>query len=134
MSLIEWRDDFETGIPAVDSEHRALIASINALDRMLQNDAALDPVMAALGEIFALISAHFALEERYMRDTEYTDFGVHKDDHEKLLDELRDIMDQVDIDGDFDSSRLSRELDEWFTVHFRTHDAKLHQHEQRHAP
>lgn len=134
MSLIEWKKEFEIGIAAVDSEHRDLIATINDLDAALREGAALDTVIATLGEIYALISAHFALEERYMRDTGYADLVSHKEDHESLLDQLRDIMDRVEDEGDFDSSRLSRDLDEWFTVHFRTHDAKLHRHAQGRAP
>lgn len=134
MSLIEWKNEFEIGIAAVDSEHRDLITTINDLDTALREGAALDAVIAALGEIYALISAHFALEERYMRDTGYADYGPHKEDHESLLDQLRDIMDRVEDDGDFDEARLARELDSWFTLHFRTHDAKLHRHEQRRAP
>ena len=130
MSLIDWRDEFEIGIPAVDAEHRELIAAINDLHRMLEKDAASDAVTAALGDIYALIAAHFALEERYMRDTQYDGFRAHKDDHETLLEDLRDIMDRVDDEGDYDESRLARELDDWFTLHFRTHDSKLHRHEQ----
>ena len=129
MTLITWRDEFEIGIPAVDAEHRELIESFNAIDRMLAGDVADTAVLAALGEIYAGIAAHFALEERYMRDTAYADFPAHKADHEKLLDDLRDIMDRVEDDGVFEESRLARELDAWFTVHFRTHDAKLHRHQ-----
>jgi hemerythrin len=130
MSLIEWKDEFEIGIAAVDTEHRELIAAINELDGQLREGPELGTVSAALGEIHALISAHFALEERYMRDTAYADFVPHKQDHESLLDQLRDIMDRVEDEGGFDETRLSAELDDWFTVHFRTHDAKLHRHER----
>ena len=82
-----------------------------------------------LGEIFAQISAHFALEEKYMRDTRYPLLNEHKSDHETLLDDLRDIMDLVDVDGNYDELVLSDDLQRWFTEHFRTHDAKLHKHD-----
>ncbi len=130
MSLIEWKDDFKIGIAAVDSEHRDLIASINSLEEQLSQGATVNSIVAALGEIYALISAHFALEERYMRDTSYERLAPHKKDHESLLDELRDIMDRVEDEERYDQARLSAELDAWFTVHFRSHDAKLHHHEQ----
>lgn len=81
-----------------------------------------------LGEIYAQISAHFALEEKYMFDSRYPLREEHKADHELLLDELRDIMDLVDDDGSYDEQGLSQDLRRWFTEHFRTHDARLHQH------
>ena len=129
MSLIEWKKEFSVGVTAVDLEHRSLIDLINDLHAKIGQGAGQDDVMAALGEIYARISAHFALEEKFMRETAYAAFPSHKSDHEALLDELRDIMDRVEDDGSFDEARLSHELSRWFTEHFRTHDAKLHQHQ-----
>lgn len=126
MSLIEWKDEFSVGVAAVDHEHRELIALINELHDMLGTGATGEQVVETLGEIFAQISAHFALEEKIMRETEYDGYSAHKLDHEALLDELRDIMDRVEFEGRFDEDRLSREMEHWFSEHFRTHDAKLH--------
>lgn len=128
MSLIEWKDEFSIGIASVDQEHRELINLINDLHGKMSRGTDQDQVVSALGEIFAQISAHFALEEKIMRDTEYDGYPSHKSDHEALLDELRDIMDRVEDDGTFDEKRLSRELDVWFTEHFRTQDARFHRH------
>jgi len=128
MSLIDWKDEFSLGIASVDLEHRELINLINDVHAMMGEGGGHDRVVASLGEIHARISAHFALEERFMRNTRYADYPAHKADHEALLDGLRDIMDRVEDDGRYDEERLSRELDTWFTEHFRTHDAKLHHH------
>ena len=132
MSLIEWRDEFSVGVASVDLEHRDLIDLINDLHGVMGEGATQEQVISALGEIFAQISAHFALEEKLMRDTGYVSLAEHKDDHEKLLDEIRDIMDRVEDDGSFEEARLSSELESWFTEHFKTHDAKLHQHFPHH--
>lgn len=126
MSIIEWRDDYATGIASVDHEHRELIELINSLHDGMRADSSRDQVMEALGEIFAQISAHFALEEKIMQDRQYRAYAEHKLDHETLLDELLDIMDSVDEDGRFSADELSVDLDRWFSDHFRTHDAKLH--------
>ena len=126
MTLIEWKDEFSVGVESVDHEHRELISLINELYESAESGCSHDEVVTALGEIFAQISAHFALEEKFMRDTGYDAYGEHKSDHESLLDQLRDIMDRVEDDGSYDKDRLSRELARWFTEHFRTHDARLH--------
>jgi len=128
MSLVDWREEFQVGVPAVDHEHRELIGLINKLhDNLLSPDSDVT-VTQFLGEIHARISAHFALEERVMRDAKYDQFAMHKADHEKLLDEIRDIMDDYEEKHRFDDDTLADRLREWFTQHFKTHDARLHHH------
>jgi len=127
MNLIEWKDEFSVGVPSIDYEHQQLIELINQLNKMAGWGDSYDNVIDALGEIYAQISSHFALEEKIMRDSNYDGYVEHKADHENLLDELRDIMDKVDDDGAYDESRLGSELGSWFSEHFRTHDARLHQ-------
>ena len=127
MSLIAWKDEFSVGVKSVDLEHRQLIDLINSLHGMIGDNASAEDVSNMLGEVFAQVSAHFALEERYMRETLYPHYPHHKDDHERLLDEIRDIMDRVEDFGAYDEVALSDELSDWFTNHFRTHDALLHQ-------
>ena len=85
----------------------------------------------AIREVDAQIAAHFALEEKMMRETHYPHLNEHKEDHETLLDDLRDIMDEVEVDGTFDEQQLANDLNRWFSDHFSTHDAKLH-HYGRH--
>jgi len=127
MSLITWKEEFSVGVAEVDFEHRELIELINSLHSSARPGAGRDAVIESLGEIFAQIASHFALEEKMMRASLYPGFLEHKQDHETLLDDLRDIMDEVEDDGEYDEAQLSIDLERWFSDHFRTHDAKLHQ-------
>ena len=131
MSVLQWREEFSVGIEEVDHEHRELIGLIRGLQESLEEGASTDQVIDVLGEIYAQIAAHFALEEKMMRQTQYPALADHKEDHETLLDDLRDIMDEVEDDGILDRVRLTDDLDRWFSDHFKTHDAKLH-HSGRH--
>lgn len=126
MSLIEWRPEFSVGNVAVDHEHGEMIKLINDLYATMQQPGTQDLILDGLSEIYVQISAHFALEEKIMRDARYADYEPHKKDHEQLLDQLLDIMDGVEEDGSYDEKRLSASLEHWFSAHFRTHDAKLH--------
>jgi len=127
MTLIEWRDDFRVGVPEVDFEHRGMIMLINELHAEAEGEGTKEAVIAFLGEVYAKIAAHFALEEKIMRDYRYDQYAEHKEDHERLLDEIRDIMDRYEDDADPDYEKaLSAHLREWFTNHFKTKDARLH--------
>ena len=126
MALLQWKDQYSVGIEAVDHEHKELISLINRLYDELAARSDKDSVAAFFGDLFKGISAHFALEERFMREHGYDQFGQHKNDHERLLDEIRDIMDDFDGHEQPDSSELATRLDVWFSRHFETHDARLH--------
>jgi hemerythrin len=126
MPLLHWKDEYSVGIEAVDYEHKQLIELINQLEQKLGASDSKQSVPAFFGDLLKGISAHFALEEKFMRDHAYGRLGPHKQDHERLLDELRDIMDGFEHGEAFDAAGLTGRLDTWFTLHFRTHDAELH--------
>ena len=127
MTLIAWRKEFETGIPDVDHEHRELVDLINRLHEHMAGAVDRTRVTEFLGEVFARIAAHFALEESIMRKHAYDEYEVHKAEHEHLLDEIRDIMDaqQGLRPSDYGDS-LSSAVGDWFVNHFKSKDARLH--------
>lgn len=126
MTLLQWREEFRVGIEEVDFEHRELIDLINAAHVQAGAGASAESLDHALGAIHSAISAHFALEERVMRARHYDALEQHKSDHEHLLDDIRDIMDEVALHGVFDEAAFGQRLADWFGIHFRTHDARFH--------
>ncbi|MDH3236289.1 MAG: bacteriohemerythrin [Alphaproteobacteria bacterium] len=128
MSLIDWKQEFSVGIDDVDHEHQEMVALINELyGRLKEGEVTKESVSGFLGEIHAKISAHFALEEHIMQQARYDRFVEHKADHDQLLDDIGDIMERYEADRYFKyEDVLSEHLHDWFTVHFRTHDARLH--------
>lgn len=126
MTLIEWDEKYSVGVAAVDYEHRELIDLVNETHERLLQTGGKPAVMEFLGEILARISAHFALEEKIMRARNYDQYDAHKADHERLLDGIRDIMDDYEDDRIFGEQEFAQRLEAWFGEHFRTHDARLH--------
>jgi hemerythrin-like metal-binding protein len=126
MALIEWRDEYRTGIEGVDFEHETLIDQINATYALVEKQADRELVIDALGEIYGSISAHFALEEQMMLRHDYVNYREHKADHGRLLDDIRDITDEYEKSLELDDSAFRQKLADWFQVHFRTHDSRLH--------
>lgn len=126
MKYLQWNDKFSVGVASVDHEHRQLIELISDFQRKIGAEDSLELRLDYLGETYAKISAHFALEEKLMRDSQYDRYQDHKSDHEKLLDQLRDIMDATEDDRDIDNNALSTALEAWFSRHFQEMDAHLH--------
>jgi len=76
-------------------------------------------LIRSLGEIFAKISAHFALEEKEMRELKYDHYEDHKQDHEQLLDDIRDIMDEYEDMSTLDEKEFGQRLTDWFSQPFQ---------------
>jgi hemerythrin len=126
MTLIEWKEQYSLGVPEVDKEHRELIELINALHASMAGSDTNVTILDFLGELYARVAAHFALEEKVMRDNDYDEYADHKTDHELLLDDIRDLMDDYEDDSHVDVEAFGKRLDAWFSQHFRTRDARLH--------
>ena len=125
MALLQWKEHYSVGVDAVDHEHKELITLINRLHDELMAKGEELSIRGFFGDLFKGISAHFALEERFMRERRYDQLDQHKADHERLLDEIRDIMDEFE-GREIASAELGAKLDAWFSRHFETHDARLH--------
>jgi len=126
MPVIEWKDEFATGIAYIDYEHRRLVALINRICADLDLADATAAVADGLGQLYAQVSAHFALEEHLMRENRYALYDLHKDDHERLLDEMRYMMDAYDAGACENCSKTLHEcLSDWFHKHFKVADAQL---------
>ena len=126
MTLVKWREEFCTGIPDIDFEHEKLIEQVNSVYSMIDDKADKESVIDSLGDIYGSISAHFALEERMMEKHGYDQYKEHQADHERLLDDIRDITDEFENTTELDDQKFKQKLNDWFQLHFKTHDSRLH--------
>lgn len=127
MKLIKWKNEYAIGVPEVDTDHRELIDLVNDLYNQLQSGRYNVNMNDFLGELYAIMKRHFAREEDVMNMHRYPQFEVHKADHERMLDDINNIMYDYQ-DGLLQNDDILAEmLEHWFSEHFATHDAKLHQ-------
>lgn len=125
MAPIEWKPQYSVGDAAVDHEHRELVDLVNTAAAAILDGRPGADVDRCLGDLMRAISAHFAHEEKQMHRAAYDGLVPHKADHERLLDALRDIMDGAQ-NTPTAADRLTSVLEDWFSEHFRNHDARLH--------
>lgn len=132
LETLEWKPEYSIGIAAVDHEHKELIEAVNGALKLMspgvdQSKSKIDAVRTQLGAIHSMVAAHFALEEKEMRDLHYPDYARHKDDHETLLDTFVDILAEIEVRSLEDlAAELRPRLSNWFSRHFREEDSKLH--------
>jgi len=126
MTYLEWKPEYSVGVAAIDEEHREMIELINTTYENLENNATAEDIEKFLGDIYAGIAAHFALEESVMQKAQYKEYHAHKEDHEDLLDQIHNIMDDFLANPEEAAELLQDKLTKWFSGHFATFDARLH--------
>jgi len=125
--FLEWRDEYSLGVEELDYEHKDLFNRLNELHQELRHDSDKDRVSRCLGEIYARVNAHFALEENYMREQKYTGYDNHKSQHDNFLDDLREVSDRLISSGIDPAEReaLEIKLNNWVLGHFTTTDRDM---------
>ncbi|HSL59893.1 MAG TPA: bacteriohemerythrin [Acidimicrobiales bacterium] len=114
VRVMVWSDDLELGVPAMDDDHRRLVASIAAVGTSLgASDAA--AIDAAFDALSAETVAHFAREEAVMVRLGYPEVDAHREEHRRLLGAVARFRAQDH--GRADGRSVVRLLEEWFTNH-----------------
>ncbi|MDA8095865.1 MAG: bacteriohemerythrin [Betaproteobacteria bacterium] len=73
------------GIPAIDEQHRRIVAEINALHQAAAKEIPHDAVRQLLGNLIQAIDRHFAYEERLMQSHSFPDMETHKAEHREIV-------------------------------------------------
>lgn len=123
MSLIRWKSVYETGIVALDDEHRQLVDQINCLSEIIRQKQG-----EALDDIFAVLASytenHFQHEERLMEQYGFPDLAEHQAVHQALRDRVGEIQARTDITDAELAKELYRFLRAWLLEHIVEVDKK----------
>ncbi len=126
MSLTSLKDGLRTDILSLDYEHTELVEVMEALCDSFDRTGPTPEVADLFGKLHAKAAAHFALEERLMREKGYASYDAHKADHERLLERIRRMMEAYE-DGVCEDcgTTLRACLEGWFASHVRKADSGL---------
>jgi len=94
MAICEWSKAMSVGVPVLDSDHKAPIELINAL----QKDGERDEVSTRLDEVFEQLAIyvdyHFAREESVMHACNYPATVAHREEHRKIAKDIQRFHEQ----------------------------------------
>jgi hemerythrin len=124
MAYFDWNSAYDTGIAGIDYEHRRLVKMLNEMHDLIEKDVDPHKISEALAEFHTLAAAHFALEEKIMKDENYPGLEGRRHTHYRLLDQVREIMDAYEAGGYRLSGNLPATLREWLSEAMGI-DAKL---------
>jgi hemerythrin len=125
--MIKWQPAFETGIPVVDADHRALIDQINGLSDALREGAAKEKLAASLVFLNRYVREHFQREESIMQVARCPAHRENCAAHAALTTKLDGWVARLQTGGATTSLVLEvhRECSAWLQGHILRVDCKL---------
>ena len=126
MALFQWDDAYLIGVDELDFEHKDFFARLNELHDDLLRREDKEKIDAGLWEIHTRVLAHFALEEKFMRESKDPNYDHHKREHDDFLEVVVDIIEKFRTDPGFSyATALEHQLQVWIIDHILTSDQTL---------
>jgi hemerythrin len=129
MALIDWESGrYRLGNATMDATHAEFVALVNRL-------AAAEAVqfVALFQQLLEHTGDHFMREEALMVDSSFPALGEHRDEHRRVLAELRQLGSRVAAGRTALARRYVQEqLPDWFALHAATMDSALAAHLAHH--
>lgn len=91
--MIQWRDEFALGVPAIDEQHRKLFEIANRAYSVLKNELLVDKydqIVNIFDELKDYTIYHFSFEENYMKSIGYRRFLSHKVQHDDFIQKINE--------------------------------------------
>ena len=115
--LLKWSDEYLIGIEELDWEHKDLFKRLNELHEEWARHDDKAKIRDCLREIHVRVLAHFALEERFMRDTNHSNYEQHKREHDDFLDVIVDIIEEFRAGPELSQGdALEAQLQRWIII------------------
>lgn len=133
MAFIEWSSALALNVAAMDGEHKELIAYMNRLHDLNEQNAPKDAIVAAFKNLAEFTIKHFSDEEAYMSSINFPDLELHKYIHKDLLTKVSKHFEDFKAgDGKLDR-KVFDFLNIWLKAHIMGLDSKYAEHSRAKA-
>jgi len=122
IRVIKWSEELSVGIRAFDRDHRNLVEILNEIAHAI--DAGASPVGIAqlVNHLADETESHFRREEGFLMGAGYPDAERHRQEHGRLLGEIRAIAVRLAAGEAVEDGELYEFLRGWLVDHVVTFD------------
>lgn len=117
MAVIEWKDIYETGIVALDQEHRGLVEEINRLYEAVRDKRGEDVLEDILNMLTTYTVDHFQHEERLMAEYGFPGLEEHRKVHGELIEKVAAMKARAQEETEDLARELLKFLRVWVLEH-----------------
>jgi len=134
VTVVEWSDDYNTGIPDIDKEHRGIFLLINDLYGKVEAGSGEASLKSTIEALTDYVDYHFDREEILMKASGYEDMESHIAGHRKLQSQLEAYKQSYERNPQgFDMADFMAFLTYWLKNHILQSDMAYVPRVQRHV-
>lgn len=124
MATIAWKKIYETGIVALDDEHRKLVAEVNRLYEAIRDKRGHEVLRDILAMLEKYIVEHFQHEECLLEKYGFKGLDDHRQKHQDLGQAVEEIKVRITSGTEDLANELFRFLKDWVLHHIVEEDKK----------
>lgn len=125
MKKIIWDETLSVDGGEIDEQHRMLVDLFNILSQSVAEGDAADYIEAVLEELISCTIWHFRHEERLMLMYKYDGIEEHKEEHQDLIDSVRELQQKFHKENKLLINEDIEYLEVWLTQHILGQDMRL---------
>lgn len=126
MPLIDWNYAmYSVGVEEIDDQHKKLIDLINLLHAHMKEGKGKDIILTVFDELKKYTIYHFSKEQYMMVHHNYTDFDLHKQEHDKFIADINDLLNQYKEGKREVTFNTYDFMKNWLINHIQESDKKL---------
>ena len=124
MTIVEWNQALEVGVPEIDYQHRNLVSMLNALHAAIEAGETREELGEILEELDLYVINHFATEERLMDRLHFEFADQHKHEHLQLASTVQAHRNAFDR-GEGSAEAVMEFLIRWLLNHIAGSDSLI---------
>ena len=124
MAIMVWKNDYSVKVREWDNHHRKIIEAINELHEAMSAGKGKEALECILNDLTNYADYHFAAEEREMLKHNYPDYTEHRYKHQKMLSNVRALIEDYKQGKKELSHEVSTFLSNWLNKHIAGTDKR----------
>ena len=122
--MFEWNNTYMVGIPSIDAQHKTLFQIAGQLHQAMTTGKGSSVIGTSLDRLLDYTKAHFADEERLLRQNKYPDFAAHRAKHVVFTTQIADFATKFRAGQGAITIEVLQFLRNWLVDHIKGTDRK----------
>jgi hemerythrin len=122
--FVEWSNELSVGIEEIDAQHKILVDLLNQVHEAIQQRHGAEVTQDVVRRLDEYTRVHFAVEESLMRILHYPEYERHREEHDKLIEQLNELRAKLDAAKGSINFELAHFLRTWLTKHIMEADKR----------
>jgi hemerythrin len=120
-----WEKEQQLGVATIDSEHALQARLVGVLREAVETGRDHAVIAEILRRVEDTSNVHFMSEELLMRLDANEQYGVHVEEHRRLLDQLAEVRSRFEADPTTDLRASIGWIEEWLGAHVKGMDRRF---------